>query len=292
MPLVSSGGGVSQVKDTGHNGMESIGICLSVLTLSIFLVREIRTDKHPHTSPPPRAHTLQSQAQSHRTAPSLQLLPTKSGPGNPGRGGRGRKPTLALLPSGPAPTPLLRFLTPKNFRNWDGGCEGKCAACPVPAANPPRESGPRPPLFKGAFCSADEKQQCGSATTRAQGTLRGRREAGLEGAGHSHPFPSWGRTARCGNPAAPDLKGDGCARPLATHLASVAHLPRVCGAGDMQDTGLTLPGAAGPQSPLLPPDSPPRKEAHFRRGSPPRPAPWLSRPSIAGRGRSKGVGRG
>lgn len=292
MPLVSSGGGVSQVKDTGHNGMESIGICLSVLTLSIFLVREIRTDKHPHPSPPPRAHTLQSQAQSSHTGqhPATSSYQRHRAQER-GEGGRGRKPTLALLPSGPAPTPLLRFLTPKNFRNWDGGCEGKCAACPVPAANPPPESGPRPPLFKGAFCSADEKQQCGSATTRAQGTLRGRREAGLEGAGHSHPFPGWGRTARCGNPAAPDLKGDGCARPLATHLASVAHLPRVCRAGDMQDTRLALPGAAGPQSLLLPPDSPPGKEAHFRRGFPLRPAPWLSRPSIAGRGRSKGVGR-
>lgn len=42
--------------------MESIGICLPVLTLSVFLVREIRTDNHLHPSPPPRAHTLQSQA--------------------------------------------------------------------------------------------------------------------------------------------------------------------------------------------------------------------------------------
>lgn len=98
MPLVSSGGG-SQVKDTGHNGMESIGICLSVLTLSIFLVREIRTDKHPHHSPPPRAHTLQSQAQSHRTAPSFQLLLKKQGPGK-GRRGRRRKPTRGVVDFG------------------------------------------------------------------------------------------------------------------------------------------------------------------------------------------------
>lgn len=59
MPLVSSGG-ASQVKDTGHNGMESIGICLPVLTLSVFLVREIRTDNHLHPSPPPRAHPPES----------------------------------------------------------------------------------------------------------------------------------------------------------------------------------------------------------------------------------------
>lgn len=117
MPLVSSGGGVSQVKDTGHNGMESIGICLSVLTLSIFLVREIRTDKHPHHSPLPHTHTLQSQAQSHRTAPQ----PTNEiGPRQGERGTRAQDNTRALLPSGPAPTPLLRLLTPKNCRDWAG----------------------------------------------------------------------------------------------------------------------------------------------------------------------------
>lgn len=208
MPLVSSGG-ASQVKDTGHNGMESIGICLPVLTLSVFLVREIRTDNHLHPSPPPRAHTLQSQAQSHRTAPGFQLLPTKPGPGERReKGGAGANQHPRCCHQNPTQkTPLLRFLISRNFRNWDGGLRGKCAACPMPAANPPRESGPRPPLFKDAFCSADEEQQCGSATTRAQGTLRGRREAGPKGAGHSHPFPSWGRAARQGNPAAPDLKG-------------------------------------------------------------------------------------
>lgn len=133
MPLVSSGG-ASQVKDTGHNGMESIGICLSVLTLSIFLVREIRTDNLPHPSPPPHAHTLQSQAQSHRTAPGLQLLPTKPGPGER-RGGRGRKPTPAMLPPRPAPTPRWRLLIPRNLGNRDGGCGGGNALrarCPPP----------------------------------------------------------------------------------------------------------------------------------------------------------------
>lgn len=188
--MVSSGGGVSQVKDTGHNGMESIGICLSVLTLSIFLVREIRTDKHPHHSPLPHTHTLQSQAQSHRTAPQTT---NEIGPREGERRTRAQANTRALLPSGPAPTPQLRLLTPKNCRDWagaEGAGGGKCGACPEPAANPPPESGPRPPLFKGAFCSADEEQQCGPATTRALGTLRGRREAGLEGAGHSHPLPS------------------------------------------------------------------------------------------------------
>lgn len=190
MPLVSSGGGVSQVKDTGHNGMESIGICLSVLTLSIFLVREIRTDKHPHHSPPPHAHTLQSPVTQDST-PAYQRDRAQGR----GEGDQGASQHSGVVAFGPAPTPLLRRLTPKNCRNWaggGGGWEGKCGACPEPAANPPQESGPRPPLFKGAFCSADEEQQCGSATTRAQGTLRGRREAGLEGAGHSHPFPSWG----------------------------------------------------------------------------------------------------
>lgn len=192
MPLVSSGG-ASQVKDTGHNGMESIGICLSVLTLSIFLVREIRTDNLPHPSPPPHAHTLQSQAQSHRTAPGLQLLPTKPGPGER-RGGRGRKPTPALLPPRPAPTPRWRFLIPRNLGNRDGGCRGEMRCVPDARRQPTSRARPSPTSIQRRLLlgSADEERQCGSATTRAQGTLRGRREAGPKGAGHSHPFPSWG----------------------------------------------------------------------------------------------------
>lgn len=137
MPLVSSGGS-SQVKDSGHNGMESIGICLSVLTLSIFLVREIRTDNHPHPSPPPRAHTLQSHTGQHRASSSYQQNRAQ-GRGEERKGARGRKPPSALLPSGPAPTPLLRFLIPRNFRNWDGGCGWKNALrvrCPQPTHLP------------------------------------------------------------------------------------------------------------------------------------------------------------
>lgn len=135
MPLVSSSG-ASQVKDTGHNGMESIGICLPVLTLSVFLVREIRTDNHLHPSPPPRAHTLQSQAQSHRTAPGSQLLPTKPGPGERReKGGAGASQHPRCCHQNPhQKTPLLRFLISRNFRNWDGGCGENAlrVRCPPP----------------------------------------------------------------------------------------------------------------------------------------------------------------
>lgn len=68
VPLVSSGG-TPQVKDTGHNGMESIDICCPVWTLSIFLVREIRTDNHPPTHTPP-------------TGLPAQTHPPKSDPGS------------------------------------------------------------------------------------------------------------------------------------------------------------------------------------------------------------------
>lgn len=117
MPLVSSGGGVSQVKDTGHNGMESIGICLSVLTLSIFLVREIRTDKHPHHSPPPHAHTLQSSPVTQHSTPAYQRDRAQGR----GEGDQGASQHSGVVAFGPAPTPLLRRLTPKNCRNWAGG---------------------------------------------------------------------------------------------------------------------------------------------------------------------------
>lgn len=78
VPLVSSGG-TPQVKDTGHNGMESIDICCPVWTLSIFLVREIRTDNHPptHTHPQqafPHKHTLQSQTRVADTTQGPQSL--------------------------------------------------------------------------------------------------------------------------------------------------------------------------------------------------------------------------
>lgn len=172
------------------------------------------------TPPHPRAHTPSRVKPSHtgqHQASSSYQQNWAQGRGEERRGAQGRKPTSALLPSGPAPTPLWRFLIPRNFRNWDRGC-GRKMRCVSDARRQPTslESGPRPPLFKGAFCSPYEEQQCGSATTRAQGTLRGRREAGPKRAGHSHPFPSWGRAAHCGNPAAPDLKGDGC-REAASH---------------------------------------------------------------------------
>lgn len=135
MPLVSSGG-ASQVKDTGHNGMESIGICLPVLTLSVFLVREIRTDNHLHPSPPPRAHTLQSQAQSHRTAPASSFYQQNraQGRGEKKRGAGAIQHPRCCHQNPHQKTPLLRFFIPRNFRNWDGGCGENAlrVRCPPP----------------------------------------------------------------------------------------------------------------------------------------------------------------
>lgn len=123
--------------------------------------------------------------------------------------------------------------------------------------------------------------------------MRGRREAGLEGAGHSHPFPSRGRTARCGNPAAPDLKGDGCVRPLATHLALVAHLPPgSAGQGDPQDTRLNLPGAAGPQFPPPPSRLPTRQRGSSEQRIPPATCTPAPPPFPRGQGTQQGGGAG
>lgn len=143
MPLVSSGG-ASQVKDTGHNGMESIGICLSVLTLSIFLVREIRTDKHPHP-PHPRAHTPSRVKHSHTGQHPASSSYQQNRAQGRRRGGQKSKSTPAWLTSGLVPTPLLRFLTPKNFRNWNGGWEGKMR-CVSDVRRPPPTHLPSPAL--------------------------------------------------------------------------------------------------------------------------------------------------
>lgn len=233
MPLVSSGGGVSQVKDTGHNGMESIGICLSVLTLSIFLVREIRTDKHPHHSPPPHAHTLQSPVTQDST-PAYQRDRAQGR----GEGDQGASQHSGVVAFGPAPTPLLRRLTPKNCRNWAGGgglggkmrCVSRARGQPTSRVRPSPTSIQRRLLLRGRGTAMRIGHH-----PRA-GDLAGKEGGGPGGSRALPPLPQLGggrgRTARCGNPAAPDLKGDGCVRPLATHLASVAHLPRVCGAGD------------------------------------------------------------
>lgn len=77
--------------------------------------------------------------------------------------------------------------SPPEISESGAGAGNKCAACGLPPATsncPPTatttprspESGPRPQRSEGAFSSA---QQCGSATTRAPGALRGRREQAL-----------------------------------------------------------------------------------------------------------------
>lgn len=189
---------------------------------------------------------------------------------------------------------MLRFLTPKKFRNRGGGWEEKMRCVSDARRQPTSRVRPSPTSIQRRLLLGGRGTAMRIGHHPRAGDLAGK-EGGRPGGSQAPPTPLpqvGGRMARCGNPAAPDLKGDGCGRPPATHLAPVAHLPRVCGVGDMQDTRLTLPGAAGPQRPLLHPDSPTPQRGSFQERVPLRPAPWPIRPSIAGRGRSKGVGRG
>lgn len=100
------------------------------------------------------------------------------------------------------------------------------------------------------------------------GDLAGKEGGGPGGSRALPPLPQLGEDSPLREPRRPRSKG-GWVRKAAGHPPRLGRPPsHGLRGGNMQDTRLTLPGAAGPQSPLLPPDSPPSKEAHFRRGSP------------------------
>lgn len=216
MPLVSSGG-ASQVKDTGHNGMESIGICLPVLTLSVFLVREIRTDNHLHPSPPPRAHSPESSPVT-QDGTRLPASTNKTGP----RGEERRRGARAQ-----ANTRDVAIRTRTKKLLYCGSSSLEISGIGTGAAEKMRcvSDARRQPTSRVRLSptSIQRRLLLGGRGTAMRighhpraGDLAGKEGGRPEGSRALPPLPSWGRAARRGNPAAPDLKG-GWVREAANH---------------------------------------------------------------------------
>lgn len=126
------------------------------------------------------------------------------------------------------------------------------------------------------------------------GDLAGKEGGRPEGSRALPPLPQLGEGSPPREPRRPRSKGgDGCGRPLTTHLASDDHRPRGCGAGVRYAGQPADPTWGGRASTSPPPSRLPNLAKWLSSGQGPlRRAPRPSRPSITDRGRCKGVGRG